>query len=79
MERGVPVPVWGEPKEDGAGRSHLGWHTGCSMLLLTVSVWVPGLPVGDMFPYPHPPAFVGFFMALTMVTILLIFFKIYFY
>lgn len=50
--RGVPVPVWGEPREDGAGRSHLGWHTGWSMLLLPVGAWVPGLPVGDMFPSP---------------------------
>lgn len=53
----------------GLGEATLGWRTRGVKLLLTVSIWVSGLPVRDMFHCPHPLAFVGFFIALTVVTI----------
>lgn len=43
---------------------------GTQVVACSSSLLVPGLPVEDMFLYPHPLVFVGFFLALTMVTIL---------
>lgn len=46
----------------GLGAATLGRHTGGGKCPLTVSVWAPGLPVGDIFHSPQPLAFGGFFL-----------------